>query len=393
MTTYAIRTSLLPSTSRRPVTGSVSVAQVVQLEVPRLERVVGRPGLVGQLPDLDCRRSPTARRGGRAARSRRRTPPRPSAPRSRAGPSGSRCWVCRFGGTSPTLGSAPCLVTLVACHSTMRRPRLVDDAAIFPPGQRRRYTRPAPTYGARSIGATAPTWSGRFVVRDTDLPLVRGIRRAALGRGHRRRRPGRRARPGSAPKLGLELAGLEIALRDLDDLAGNARRVATRSTRHAWTARWPTTCRCTSSCRTSAPPTSLAGRGRRGRRGRAPAEVPHRRAGGRRRSPPPHALASWIDAALDRETPFKCTAGLHHAVRHTGDDGLRAPRLPQRAGGHPARVRRRRASTTWWPCWRSATAPRCADADRWLAVAAGGSPPSGPARSTSRWPTCATWGW
>ena len=27
-----------------------------------------------------------------------------------------------------------------------------------------------------------------------------------------------------------------------------------------------------------------------------------------------------IDAALDRETPFKCTAGLHNAVRHTGDD-------------------------------------------------------------------------
>ena len=28
-------------------------------------------------------------------------------------------------------------------------------------------------------------------------------------------------------------------------------------------------------------------------------------------------VAAWIDAALDRETPFKCTAGLHHAVRHT----------------------------------------------------------------------------
>jgi len=27
-------------------------------------------------------------------------------------------------------------------------------------------------------------------------------------------------------------------------------------------------------------------------------------------------VASWIDAALDRETSFKCTAGLHHAVRH-----------------------------------------------------------------------------
>ena len=34
--------------------------------------------------------------------------------------------------------------------------------------------------------------------------------------------------------------------------------------------------------------------------------------------PPARTLAGWIDAALDRETPFKCTAGLHHAVRHTG---------------------------------------------------------------------------
>ena len=27
-------------------------------------------------------------------------------------------------------------------------------------------------------------------------------------------------------------------------------------------------------------------------------------------------VASWIDAALDRETSYKCTAGLHHALRH-----------------------------------------------------------------------------
>src|SRR5205085_5303175 len=27
-------------------------------------------------------------------------------------------------------------------------------------------------------------------------------------------------------------------------------------------------------------------------------------------------VAAWIDAALDRETSFKGTAGLHHAVRH-----------------------------------------------------------------------------
>ncbi len=31
-------------------------------------------------------------------------------------------------------------------------------------------------------------------------------------------------------------------------------------------------------------------------------------------------LAVCIDAALDRELPFKCTAGLHHAVRHRADD-------------------------------------------------------------------------
>lgn len=32
--------------------------------------------------------------------------------------------------------------------------------------------------------------------------------------------------------------------------------------------------------------------------------------------PAPHELAGCIEAALDREMPFKCTAGLHHAVRH-----------------------------------------------------------------------------
>ena len=32
-------------------------------------------------------------------------------------------------------------------------------------------------------------------------------------------------------------------------------------------------------------------------------------------------LAGWIDAALDRELPFKATAGLHRAVRHTTPEG------------------------------------------------------------------------
>ena len=63
------------------------------------------------------------------------------------------------------------------------------------------------------------------------------------------------------------------------------------------------------------PHSRLAGSRGRGGRGRAPPEVPHRR---RRGAPVPAAatVAAWIDAALDRETPYKCTAGLHHAVRH-----------------------------------------------------------------------------
>jgi hypothetical protein len=36
--------------------------------------------------------------------------------------------------------------------------------------------------------------------------------------------------------------------------------------------------------------------------------------------PAPHELAGCIDAALDREMPFKCTAGLHRAVRHREND-------------------------------------------------------------------------
>jgi hypothetical protein len=36
--------------------------------------------------------------------------------------------------------------------------------------------------------------------------------------------------------------------------------------------------------------------------------------------PAAHELAACLEAALDREAPFKCTAGLHHAVRHRAED-------------------------------------------------------------------------
>ena len=109
---------------------------------------------------------------------------------------------------------------------------------------------------------------------------------------------------------------MEIALRDLDDLAGNARRVAAADG-------------CGDGLR-RAGVRRAAARARHRPWLRAADEVAEAglrlkfRTGGLEAAPFPaaHALARWIDAALDRETPFKCTAGLHNAVRHTGEDGF-----------------------------------------------------------------------
>jgi len=195
---------------------------------------------------------------------------------------------------------------------------LVDDAAIFPPGNARLDT---------AIGAyRGRSWSdgvelvGTFVVRDTDLPDVEGFGAplSVVVTGGAGQLPGPAWLCG---KLGLSLAGLEIALRDLDDLPGNARRVVAAveagradgvlddgvptyvelphvgSTR-SWLA--------------AADEVAAAGLRLKFRTGGLEAQAfPHA-----------HALASWIDAALDRETPFKCTAGLHNAVRHTSVEGF-----------------------------------------------------------------------
>jgi hypothetical protein len=196
--------------------------------------------------------------------------------------------------------------------------RIVDDAAIFPPGDVPLHDATA-AYGARTAEEGAEL-VGTFVLKDTDVPMVRGfggpLSVVCTGGA------GQIAGPaGLTAKLGLTLGGVEVALRDLDDLAGNARRVgaavdAARSEGvleedvpvyvelpHAGsTASW------------------LAAADE-------VAAAEHRlkfRTGGLEASafPAAHALARWIDAALDRETPFKCTAGLHNAVRHTGEDGF-----------------------------------------------------------------------
>jgi hypothetical protein len=194
---------------------------------------------------------------------------------------------------------------------------LVDDAAIFPPGDA-----PLPDAVA-AYAARRDEWYaalvGSFVVTDEKLPKVE------------QRLPLSVVVTGGAgaisPALHLaarndaDVAGVEVALRDLDDLAGNARRVVAavdaaradgvldeempvyvelpqQEPGASWLGAADTVCE---------------------------AELRLKfRTGGLESHLFPGAptLVAWIDAALDRETPFKCTAGLHNALRHTGADGF-----------------------------------------------------------------------
>jgi hypothetical protein len=118
---------------------------------------------------------------------------------------------------------------------------------------------------------------------------------------------------GTAP--GLEVVALEVALRDLDDLAGNARRVVAAVDQlgvdvpvhveppltpgppaHGWLA--------------ALDEVASADLRLKLRTGGVTADA----------FPSEETVATAIDAALDRELPFKCTAGLHHAVRHRAKD-------------------------------------------------------------------------
>ena len=173
----------------------------------------------------------------------------------------------------------------------------VDDAsALVPDG-----TPGAPSLQeatAAFIARTAPQ-VGRLVLRDTDVPLVRGfggpLTVAVTGGA------GQVAGPaGLCRRLGLQLDRLEVTLRDLDDLSGNARRVtaAVNDARESGAlddathvhvvmpasgsqAGWLAAADEVAACehRLTLPMYDVD----------------------------PATLLRWIDAALDRETPFACT--------------------------------------------------------------------------------------
>jgi hypothetical protein len=187
---------------------------------------------------------------------------------------------------------------------------LVDDAAIFPPGD-------APLHDATAaFGARRQEWwadlVGSFVLRDTDLPLVRGFAAplSVVVTGG----AGQLAGPlGAAERLGLRVAAVEIAVRDADDPVGNVRRIdaAARaadvdvplfielpgpSTR-SWLAAADEVAACDHRLKL--------------RLGHVDHDL----------VPDSATVAAWIDAALDREIRFKATAGLHRAVRHDPEGG------------------------------------------------------------------------
>jgi hypothetical protein len=190
---------------------------------------------------------------------------------------------------------------------------LVDDAAIFPPGDLP-FDDAVDAYDARH-GTEVGELVGSFVLRDTDLPRlvdpVAPLSIVCTGGAGQLAGPTEYVR-----RRNVEPAGFEIAVRDLDDLAGNVRRIVTAT--DDLETEWPIFVELPATAPdhawlTAADLVAEAGVMRlKFRTGGLDASA----------FPTSDVLASWIDAALDRELPFKCTAGLHRAVRHTGEDGF-----------------------------------------------------------------------
>ena len=192
---------------------------------------------------------------------------------------------------------------------------LVDDAATFPPGD-------APLDAAIAAYADRAGPAARLVrslvVRDTDLPQVpEGTPVSVVLTGG----AGQVHGPAQlCQRRGLPVAGLEVALRDVDDPAGNARRVVAAVD----AARGEGVLDEDTPVFVELPAVDPAYSWLAAADEVAAAELRLKlRTGGLDPDafPTPERLAAWIDAALDRELPFKCTAGLHRALPHVDADG------------------------------------------------------------------------
>jgi hypothetical protein len=202
---------------------------------------------------------------------------------------------------------------------------LIDDAALFPPGN-------VPLERAVAehrvhLASEYADLVGTFVVSDVKLPDL-------IAHLEETRPDGRDDEPlaislvvtGGAGAIApavrwatraptLRLSGLECALRDEEDLPHNARRVCTVLDDLAEEL---------ADVQVHVEPPRVVGWPNHGWLAAvdelAQRELPLKfRTGGVTADafPTCDELAASISAALDRELPFKCTAGLHHAIRQT----------------------------------------------------------------------------
>lgn len=205
---------------------------------------------------------------------------------------------------------------------------LVDDAAIFPPGN-------APLVEALRAhrehrGSSYQELVGPFVVSDVALPdLIQAVRAdsedgplavsVVVTGGAGAIEPAVRWATRAEE---LDLAGLELGLRDESDLPRNAQRVTTVVDQLRAAAELddetpvyvepprPTGPEPASSWLSAVDELAALDLRLKFRTGGTTGDA----------FPGAAELAACIDAALDRELRFKCTAGLHHAVRHRDEE-------------------------------------------------------------------------
>jgi hypothetical protein len=157
-------------------------------------------------------------------------------------------------------------------------------------------------------------WSGlvgSFVVTDTDLGSVpAGVPVSVV------LTTGAGAVEGVASlatRKGLTLAGLEVAVRDAADPVGNVRRIdaAARAVDLAAPLFIEVPGPATASWLAAVDEVAACDHRLKLRLGNVDHDL----------VPDAVTVATWIDAALDRELRFKATAGLHRAVRHEPEGG------------------------------------------------------------------------